>query len=346
MKPTVSVIMPVGEVRFFLREAVRSVLRQTLPDWELVLVDDRPEQDTLHQEISAYGDPRIRILPVSGSPGVAALRNRGVAESRGEFIAFLDADDFCAPQRLQVQMATLVRHPEAALCLGYAWKVDALGRKRRWYGVPNVMRPPRDPDCLAASLLFRNTVCLSSVMVRSRVIREHRFDESYRLSSDYELWTRILADHACRVVPGVLVFYREHEANISRKHLEERRAADRRIQQTVLARLDLRWTEEAVDFAQSMHSGMLPLDPPHVERYAGMMCAVREANTRRRVYRDAGLIAAIARQWRATCIARTGMEGMGAYATYLRYADAFCMSRSLRMDGGLFVKALLRWGER
>lgn len=208
------------------------------------------------------------------------------------------------------------------------------------------MRPTRDPHTLAAMLLFRNVLCLSSVLGRTEVFASTRFDESYQLSSDYELWSRVLSQHACIIIPRVLVYYREHDQNMSTGNRHARWQSDQRIQGALLERLGVRAPLDDLVFAQRMHSGLLPLDQENVERYRAWMCRVREANTRTHRYEDAGLAAAIADQWRATCTARTRSEGIAAYIAFLRSAASFGARTNLRIHGTLLLKSFLRWGER
>ena len=106
--PLVSVIMPAYNAAGFIAEAVRSVQKQTLSDWELLILDDGSADATprILADLAAQ-DPRIRLLPNSKNLGAAATRNRGIDLAQGQYLAFLDSDDRWHPEKLQTQLQLL-----------------------------------------------------------------------------------------------------------------------------------------------------------------------------------------------------------------------------------------------
>src|SRR6185437_5833210 len=108
--PLVSVIMSMRNSAATVDAAVRSVLQQTLQDWELIVVDDG-SSDQSGAIVARHGDPRIRLVREATSAGLAARLNQMVALGRGEFIARMDADDICFPDRLSRQVARLREEP-------------------------------------------------------------------------------------------------------------------------------------------------------------------------------------------------------------------------------------------
>ena len=111
--PRVSVVIPAFNAARYIRDAVDSVLEQTLKNLEIIVVDDGSADDT-HRVLAVYGE-RIRYLPQPNS-GVSTARNRGIEAARGEFVAFLDADDyFLCPTKLEEQIARFESQPQ----LGY-----------------------------------------------------------------------------------------------------------------------------------------------------------------------------------------------------------------------------------
>jgi succinoglycan biosynthesis protein ExoO len=103
-QPLVSVIVPAYNVADYVADCIESVLEQTYPTFELILVDDASTDATCHV-IQRYRDPRIRLLRQSRNQGQSAARNRAIRESCGDWLAFLDADDRWAPQRLERLLA-------------------------------------------------------------------------------------------------------------------------------------------------------------------------------------------------------------------------------------------------
>ena len=107
-KPQVSVIMPAYNAGRFLEKAIRSVMAQTVTNWELLVLDDGSSDDTLIiAQRLAQADSRIRVLPNECNMGVAKTRNRGLDLCRGEYVALLDSDDVWYPQKLEAQLALM-----------------------------------------------------------------------------------------------------------------------------------------------------------------------------------------------------------------------------------------------
>lgn len=105
IKPKISVILPVHDEGRLVREAVRSVMRQSIDTWELLIVDDGSAPDTASiVDILAASDSRIRLLRNPSAQGAALARYRGIQASRGEYITFLDADDRLYPQSLELML--------------------------------------------------------------------------------------------------------------------------------------------------------------------------------------------------------------------------------------------------
>lgn len=152
--PRVSVVTIVLDGERFLADAIESVQAQTDPDWELVVVDDGSTDRTpAIAQAFADADPRVRIVrhPGGQNRGMSASRNLGVAESRGEYVAFLDADDVYRPEKLARQAALLDAHPEADMVYGpsenwYSWtgRPEDAGRdvERRLGVEPETLNAP------------------------------------------------------------------------------------------------------------------------------------------------------------------------------------------------------------
>jgi glycosyltransferase involved in cell wall biosynthesis len=114
--PTFSIIMPAYNCRPWIRQSVLSVLGQSEPDFELIIVDDASSDGTLDAVADlAQGDARIRLIRTSANAGAASARNAGLQASRGRLLAFLDADDLYEPTRLAAHLAVFDAFPDAAM---------------------------------------------------------------------------------------------------------------------------------------------------------------------------------------------------------------------------------------
>ena len=125
--PKISVVMPVRDGARWLSEALKSIQNQTLPDFELIVVDDGSADNSLHViEAHSRNDSRFVVIRQERLGLVPAL-NRGLTESRAPLIARLDADDIAKPQRLERQSEYLKNHPEIGLVGTWADKIDEQG---------------------------------------------------------------------------------------------------------------------------------------------------------------------------------------------------------------------------
>ena len=125
--PSISVVMPVHNGGTYLRQAVDSILGQTFPDFELIVVDDR-STDGAVEALGRIGDPRMRIVANAGAGLVAAL-NTGLVAARGALIARMDADDIALPERFARQFEYLGAHPEIAVLGTAVILIDGVGNE-------------------------------------------------------------------------------------------------------------------------------------------------------------------------------------------------------------------------
>jgi glycosyltransferase involved in cell wall biosynthesis len=186
----VSVIMPAYNVAPYIGEAIRSVVAQTMPDWELLITDDGSTDGTAAAvRAAAGGEPRVRLIE-GPNEGVSAARNTAFAQATGEFIALLDGDDIWDPTFLETQLAILAANPEIDVITGNGWLLGGPHSGQPARPFPD----PRPEPTFATILADENAVFIMSVM-RRRVFAEiGGFDASLRTNEDYEFWLR--AAHA------------------------------------------------------------------------------------------------------------------------------------------------------
>ncbi|WP_375460817.1 glycosyltransferase family 2 protein [uncultured Enterovirga sp.] len=215
--PAVSVVMPVRDGEMYLDEAVRSILRQSLQDFEFLIIDDG-SRDATASMIARYaaGEDRIRVI-TTPPLGVVPALNRGLAEAKGRYVARMDADDVAASERFARQCAALDCDPALAL-IGCGWRViDRTG------SVLRLVQPPTEVVALRAALAQRNCLAHASVMMRRDAARAcGGYREAFRLAEDYDLWMRLSERHGIAVLPDHLLDYRQHAAQSSLSDLEQR----------------------------------------------------------------------------------------------------------------------------
>lgn len=207
----VSVVIPVYNQERYLGQAIDSVLGQTFRDLELIVVDDG-STDRTPDMIAGYG-PRVRAIRQPNGGNASAL-NHGIRESQGEWVAWLSSDDLWESEKLARQMAVVDADPSADLVYTGYHVIDPEGR------VLETVTPPRPATRreLQMRLLRHCFVNGSSVLVRRSAFDEvGPFDEADRMTSDFDLWLRMVPRHTFRGVPEPLVRYRVHPGQLSRK---------------------------------------------------------------------------------------------------------------------------------
>jgi glycosyltransferase involved in cell wall biosynthesis len=201
--PVVSVVTPAWNAADTLPATIASVAAQTWREFEMILVDDGSSDSTpmvLAQHARTY--PWISWCSQPNA-GAAAARETAIALARGEFIAFLDADDVWAPNKLALQIAAFERNPAAAFI--YTDMRDFYPDRDRPRTLFQIKQPARG-NVLRALFERGNFILTSTVMVRRSALREvHGFDPGRRINEDVDLWFRLAEQHEFDYIPQVLV---------------------------------------------------------------------------------------------------------------------------------------------
>jgi glycosyltransferase involved in cell wall biosynthesis len=199
--PRVSVIMPAYNSQAYIADAIRSVQAQTLGDWELLVIDDGSRDDTCSIVTEmALEDPRIRLYRNEENMGAARSRNRGIAMSRGAYVALLDSDDLWRENKLQVQLDLAQEKQADIVYCSYAM-MDERGCKRC-----DDFLVPRKTDL--KSMLVRSVISCSTVLLSRQVALDHPFPTGY-YHEDYALWLQLLQQgHQAFGTDQVLADYR------------------------------------------------------------------------------------------------------------------------------------------
>jgi glycosyltransferase involved in cell wall biosynthesis len=208
--PTVSVLVPTYNSLGYLRLAIASVMAQSFPAWELIVVDDGSTDGT-REWLEGLRDPRVRCIFEPHSGNLAKVRNVGIAACRAPWVAFLDADDVLLPQKLERQVAFHREHP------GIRWSytgrklIDATGavlpdeNYKRWVPVGGWIVPQ--------ILTHEAMVGPTTMMERSLLAEVGGLDERFRYAGDYLLRLECATRSACGVVDEALTEIRQHRGS-------------------------------------------------------------------------------------------------------------------------------------
>jgi glycosyltransferase involved in cell wall biosynthesis len=199
MPVTVSAVIPVYNRPAAVRRAIDSVLAQTFQNFEIIVVDDASTDDTV-AAVTAYLDPRIKLIRHDRNRGGSAARNTGIRASSARYVAFLDSDDEWLPSKLEKQLQVFEQSKDN---LGLVY----VGTERIFADGLIQRDVPKRRDDLAKRLLTVNVVGETSVgMVRrSALDAVNGFDEELPASQDMDLWLRLCEQFPADIVPEVLV---------------------------------------------------------------------------------------------------------------------------------------------
>jgi glycosyltransferase involved in cell wall biosynthesis len=217
----VSVIIPAYNAAAYVAEAIDSVLAQDYPLVEVIVVNDGSKDNTL-DILKGYGES-IRIIDQANA-GPPRARNAGLAAVRGEFVAFLDADDIWLPTKLSAQVAHLQAHREVCTVFTrwHVWPPDADGIFRlpavRQVPVPGGPVVPEYSGWMYTRLLLECHLLTTTVMMRMSMVDEiGGFDVNLFNGDDYDFWLRASRFAKVDQLDGIGAYYRVVEGSVSRK---------------------------------------------------------------------------------------------------------------------------------
>ncbi len=253
MTPRVSVIMPVRNGKDYLQEALDSVLQQSFSELELLLINDGSTDDDYDRY--AQQDVRIRVLHLSGL-GVSRARNVGMAQARGEFIAFLDADDIWFPGKLRAQVDYFEQNPEVGVVFGQFIRWPALADGSFAPAASLVQDASQftrmDPErsgWLYTRLLDGLLVGMNTAVVRRSVYEAiGGFNEAMRQGEDYDFWLKASRVAEMHSLNGPVALYRIHGASAMHRLSPESHLAN------LLKAASMRWGLTTLD-GQSLAPG-------------------------------------------------------------------------------------------
>jgi hypothetical protein len=210
--PRVSVVLPVRDAERYVRDAVESVLAQSLGEFELIAVDDGSTDGSL-DVLRSFDDPRVRVLE-RGAAGLTATLRAGCAAATGEYIARMDADDVALPGRLAAQVRALDADPGLAVCGGAVVMLDEHGARG------SIVRFPEADGAIRRALPHYNCFAHPAVTMRRSA---YEAVGGYRLvnGEDYDLWLRLAEGFRLANLADPVLLYRHHPAQYSVERLDD-----------------------------------------------------------------------------------------------------------------------------
>lgn len=202
--------MPVYNAAPYLVSSVASIIEQDYSDWELICVNDgsRDESQQILERFAKL-DPRVRVINQPNGGIVSALQ-RAIAESKGELLARMDADDIAVSSRFGMQVDYLQKNLDVVVVGGAALEIDADGDPLR------ITRHPSDSQQLVHRLLTRQSALIhpSVMMRREAVLKAGSYRPKYQWIEDHDLWLRLSKLGKLANLDAVLLGYRQHATSV------------------------------------------------------------------------------------------------------------------------------------
>ncbi|TQO38572.1 glycosyltransferase involved in cell wall biosynthesis [Arenibacter algicola] len=240
-QPVLTVVMPIYNGEKYVQEAIDSILVQTFPDFELIIINDGSTDRSL-EIITSYTDTRIRILNNKKNQGIPYNRNLGLKEAKGDFLCWADCDDLSLPERFDRQVRFLRNNSEFGGC--GTW----LERFKGSHTI-GILKAIENSEEIRASLLFRPaTIPNATAMLRLSEIKKHKlwYNSDLPISEDYDFIFRCSRVMKFSNIQEVLYKYRDSETSIMKKfeNQEEKRYDIKKIiYRQVLSTLAIKTTE-------------------------------------------------------------------------------------------------------
>lgn len=208
--PLISVVLPIYNGEKFLLETLESISSQTFPDWELIAINDG-SNDGSQKILDEYASIESRMLIVSReNRGLVETLNEGIKLAKGEWIARMDADDICLPDRFSRQLSWL-QDNKAVICGGGIKRIGEGSGGNSW-------EFPTSTEGIYAWLMFRSAFAHPTVFIKREIAAKMPYSKEFTYSEDYELWTRMaLNKESMTNLPENVLLYRIHEQQVSQK---------------------------------------------------------------------------------------------------------------------------------
>ena len=242
--PKISLIMSVYNGEDYLAETIESVLCQTFAEWEFIIINDCSIDNT-SKILAEYAsnDDRIKVHTNETNLRLPSSLNKALSLAKGRYIARMDADDICMPDRLQKQYDFMEANPNVDLS-----SCRFMTLKNGVYSSGGCGGKDDDAS-IKALLLVTNPILHPGIIAKAEVIKELGYDKNFTCTEDMELWTRfVLNNKRVEILSEYLMIYRLHDKQITETTLDKQKNEVIKIQKTYLSQLLKPMTEEQEEF--------------------------------------------------------------------------------------------------
>lgn len=328
--PDVSVVMSVYNSAPYLREAVDSILMQTLKNFEFIIINDGSTDESL-SILKSYNDSRIILIDNGVNKGLIYSLNKGISVARGKYIARMDSDDISLAFRLEKQIQFLEANPQVGVCSCDYTQFNSTSEKS--------FSSFTNHDEIFSFLLFNSSVVHPTLMIRKTILdlNEKCFDENYKHAEDYELWSRLIFMCNFSSVSEQLFKYRLHEHQVTRIHNTLQQQSADKIRENILKKAGFQFNEEELRVHCALGSSKLITREEDLRLLGLWLSKLIIQNNQLQVIEKNIFIRSMHKQWFDAC----GNTNLGIRAYYMFDKIKFTSNYKVNKFK-LLVKCLIR----
>ena len=280
----------------YLRASIESVLNQTYKNFEFIIIDDCSTDSSLGI-IKSYNDKRIILIENEVNLGITKSLNRGLAVAKGEYIARMDADDICLPERFEKQVCYLKEHPDTIVC---GTGVELIGDWQDRHSNKFICREIPERDLFKVYLLFGNypNIVHPTAMFNHKIIKENniKYDERYPVAQDYKMWVTCCNYGECVNLKETLLYYRVHGEAVSSSKTDKQYACAVMNMKEQLATIGV----VLKDGSEEIHYNFLSKRQPYDLCYKRWIKKIISQNAKYGTYNYQKLEAVLWKKWAET----------------------------------------------
>lgn len=289
----VSVVLPVYNVAKFIQQTIESVLQQSFQDFELLVLDDCSTDDTV-ERIRTFTDSRVKLIVNPQNLGRAGTDNAALSFVRGRYIAKMDGDDLCHPERLARQVAYLDSHSN----------VNVVGSWMQNFGASTYLnRYPATPEAAQVMTLFTLPIGNPSVMMRAHLFRDDGlfYNAVLRQTEDYDFFARYI--HKLRVItlPEALIQYRVPPDTSKTAILTERATVADEVRSRLLCEWGISCTPRELQVHNTIAMMNRPLGDICLEEVELWLSKLIQYNDDQPLFEPASLRYGLGERWFEVC---------------------------------------------